>query len=254
MLLLSGFVMAQHTEGRVVYEEIFETNLETEMSFEGSGMDSTMMSDLEAQMMEMMANMPKPKKELLFNAEASIFQNFEEEKDEQFTGNNQNIMIVMDMPEDIFYSNMREGVVVEQRDLMGKQFLIEDELFIPTWKMTGETMDIAGYSCMKAEGRIDSTEYVAWFAPQIPVSTGPLNMTGLPGLILSLESSTSDITFVASAVELGEGMGAGIVAPDKGKSVSRKKFEKIQEEKMQEMEKMYGGSDGNSIFIEIEEH
>ena len=56
MLLLSGFVMAQHTEGRVVYEEIFETNLETEMSFEGSGMDSTMMSDLEAQMMEMMAN------------------------------------------------------------------------------------------------------------------------------------------------------------------------------------------------------
>src|SRR5699024_6103127 len=55
------------------------------------------------------------------------------------------------------------------------------------WEITGETTEIAGFQCTKATCNIKGNEFIAWFTPTIPISYGPMNLHGLPGLILQAE-------------------------------------------------------------------
>jgi hypothetical protein len=60
-----------------------------------------------------------------------------------------------------------------------------------------------GYVCQKATVQLDSaTNLVAWFTPQIPVSTGPGVNAGLPGLILEMAMNGDQRTVVATQVDL----------------------------------------------------
>jgi len=58
------------------------------------------------------------------------------------------------------------------------------------WKITQESKQIGKYLCFKA---IDITSKnkkmkpIVWFTPQIPVSFGPLEYNGLPGLVILVE-------------------------------------------------------------------
>ncbi len=45
---------------------------------------------------------------------------------------------------------------------------------------------MAGYTCQKATTRYEGRDYVAWFAPKIPISDGPYKFSGLPGLIVEI--------------------------------------------------------------------
>lgn len=53
------------------------------------------------------------------------------------------------------------------------------------WKITNETKMILGYKCKKAKGEFRGRVYNVWFTTQIPISLGPWNIDGLPGLILA---------------------------------------------------------------------
>ena len=62
---------------------------------------------------------------------------------------------------------------------------------LPTWIITNETKQIAGYTCYKAIGTYKSVVYPekkstleAWFVPEIPYSTGPNQYNNLPGLLV----------------------------------------------------------------------
>jgi len=114
------------------------------------------------------------------------------------------------------------------------------------WKMTGEQKSILDYPCMKATYEKDSTTVVAWFTPQIPVSAGPSRYTGLPGMILEMEFNDGERKVVATEVELKALEKDIIVAPKKGKKVTQEEYEKIQEEKMKELEQEFGGSSSGS--------
>lgn len=248
-LLIAGASMAQ-SSGRVIYEEKF--NFEPNIQMEGA--DSAMMSNMEQQIMEMMANMPSQKKELLFTPDAALFHDYEERVDKQYTesGAGMEMMVVMDTPEEVYYTDLQNNKSVEQRDLMGKKFLINEDIEKSKWKLTGETQEIAGYMCTRAVMVEDSSEVVAWFTGQIPVSVGPLGSGQLPGLILSLELTEHDISYTASSVELTEVDPSSIVPPSEGKKISREKYVKLAEEKQKEMERQYGGGEGGGVFIEID--
>ena len=92
---------------------------------------------------------------------------------------------------------MKEQRYVKQSDLLGKVFLIEDSLKTNAWKLQGETKNIGTYTCLKQhwnaevdldmDGRFKKNQTVtAWYTPQIPVSNGPEEFQGLPGLILEI--------------------------------------------------------------------
>ena len=55
-----------------------------------------------------------------------------------------------------------------------------------TWKITEDTLSIAGYICQQATCRFRGRNFTAWFAMDIPVQNGPWKFGGLPGLILKI--------------------------------------------------------------------
>lgn len=86
---------------------------------------------------------------------------------------------------------------------------------------------------------IQMTEIVAWYTPQIPVSQGPSEFWGLPGLILEL--SIGDTTMLCSKIVINPKEKTKIEAPDKGDVVTKKEYKKIVFKKMNEFRGSYSG-------------
>jgi len=82
----------------------------------------------------------------------------------------------------------------------------------------------------------------AWYTPQIPVSNGPGEYAGLPGLILELNVYRT--TILCSKIILNPKESESIDPPTKGKEVSRKEYNKIVKEKMDEMRENFRGRGG----------
>jgi len=181
------------------------------------------------------------------------------------------------------YKNIKSKQFLQDQEFFGKQFLISDSLAKINWKLGTETKQIGQYLCMKAtatkpidefdwrsmrrkpksketkEGEIkkDSTattitedieipketEVTAWYTPQIPVSQGPGDFWGLPGLIL--EVNTDKTTILCSKIIMNPQEKVQIKAPEKGTVVSRKEYNETVKKKMEEMRSMYGGRRNN---------
>ena len=158
---------------------------------------------------------------------------------------------------------------------MGKKFLISNDPDKIKWVMEKEQKMIGNYLCFKATAKVpkpktmtsvwrntekqndsikDSSideskeEYLtitAWYTPQIPVSHGPAQYGGLPGLILEL---TNDSTvMLCTKVVMNPDKRIQISEPKKGEFVSRKEFENIVEAKTKEMRDMWRGGRSKSI-------
>lgn len=82
----------------------------------------------------------------------------------------------------------------------------------------------------------------AWYTPQIPVSNGPGEYWGLPGLILEINADRT--TMLCTKIVLNPDEKEDIKKPSKGKEVTRKEYNDIVKQKMEEMREMYGGRRG----------
>jgi GLPGLI family protein len=169
------------------------------------------------------------------------------------------------------YVNPGKNEFLEEMEIFGKKFLIVDELEPYRWKITNEKKKIGDYTVIKAEFLdineqttisldnseqktetiMDTTLITAWYTPEIPVSQGPANTWGLPGLILELKDG--NLSYLCTKVELNPAEPVMIVKPAKGKQVTREEAENIRDEKLQEMMKKYdtGGEDGHTQVIRI---
>ena len=165
------------------------------------------------------------------------------------------------------YINPSKNEFMEETEIFGKRFLIKDELPEFKWKITNEKKKISDYTVTKAvytditermmmtlsdnehssETVTDTTTVVAWFTTEIPVSQGPNNTYGLPGLILELKED--NLTFLCTKIELNPTTPVSIRKPTKGKVVTREEAETIREEKMQEMMKKYDTGDGGTTRV-----
>ena len=100
----------------------------------------------------------------------------------------------------------------------------------------------------KDEAKKDSTETVkvtedieipkkitvtAWYTPQIPVSNGPGEYWGLPGLILEINEGRT--TILCTEIVLNPSEKIEITKPTKGDKVTRKEYVSIITKKMEEM-------------------
>lgn len=77
----------------------------------------------------------------------------------------------------------------------------------------------------------------AWYTPQIPVSLGPGEYQGLPGLILEVNADRT--TILCSKIILNPQEKNDIKVPSKGKEVSKKEYAEIVKKKMEEMREMF---------------
>ena len=93
------------------------------------------------------------------------------------------------------------------------------------WKITQESKNIGGYICFKAIDLSSKKKTTSvWFAPQIPVSFGPKDFNGLPGLVLLVEMKKR--TFTASKIVLNPKKKIKIKKPTKGRKETIEEYNK----------------------------
>ncbi len=99
------------------------------------------------------------------------------------------------------YKNMSTREMTSSKQVFNTEFLIKDSIPSIQWFITNEFREIAGIECRRANAVIfDSIYVVGFFSPQIPISSGPESLGGLPGMILGLAIPSMNTTWFATKV------------------------------------------------------
>ena len=136
------------------------------------------------------------------------------------------------------YVDLDEGRIVETHEFMGRTFRVVDQRPVYEWRLTSEQAEHLGYMVIKATAEHDSTSIEAWFTPEIPVQGGPGPYGGLPGMILVVSVDDGYTKYFATEIALGDVEEGLIKVPDEGREMSREEYDKVVEEKMEEMRKL----------------
>jgi GLPGLI family protein len=162
------------------------------------------------------------------------------------------------------FKNTKAKTYTKEQDLTGKMFLIKDNLDVLEWDFKDESKLVGQHLCFKAVAKrmvpnieqfrfgrgnnssenkpkdsLKLIEVVAWYTPDIPVSNGPGDYWGLPGLILEINADNTQI--VCTKLVINPKDKVNIKKPSKGKVVTQKEYDDIFTKKMKEMREMYGG-------------
>lgn len=215
---------------------------------------------------DMMPSEIATKKELVFNNNLSVFQDSKENVSEDIEMSSDDgsfkMIIEQDDTEDILYTDLKAKTTLHQTGFMGKEFLIEEDLERPKWKITDERIKYLGHVCQKAtmvqtippgpgakEGETPKErQVVAWFTPEIHCSVGPDSFNQLPGAILMISVDDGKTEIKATEIIFDSPESERLEKPTKGQKVSGEEYEKIMAEKLKEMEEMYGGRNGTIMI------
>ena len=265
-LFITGSVFAQDFSGRATYKTHRKSSFE---------LDSTTMAanpGIQEQMEAQMRKMFQKTFTLDFTKSESMYKEEQELDAPKGPSANGGVMVMVmggNGSSDILYKNISENRMAHKTELMGKVFLIKDNLEAYDWELTGETKNIGNYTCYKAvyekeeediqidmiDGEVKEEKVtkkrtlVVWYTTDVPISNGPNNYGGLPGLIL--EVNDGDQTIVCSELVLNPKEAKEIKEPVKGKIVTREKFSKISLEKTKEMMDRFRSRDGKGLEIRI---
>lgn len=268
LTLCSIRLVAQEFHGMAVYES--KTNLKDIKFDSKDGND-----EMDKMILESMKKQFEKKFLMDFNKNESVY--YEEQKLDAPSGGSTGFSMTFTSSSGgggKTYKNIKERTQIVEEDFFGKEFLVTDSLTTWKWELKEETKKIGNYTCYKAihvtpvtaddlkqyedlkkqQETSKTTFFVmdepkerittVWYTPEIPVSQGPGEFWGLPGLIL--EASYDETTILCSKVVLNPKSKNEIKKPKKGKKVTKKEYESLIEKQMEQMK----DSDGN-IKIEI---
>jgi len=248
ILILPLFFQAQSFSGEATYQSASSLDFK---------MDSTQITPEQQKMIkERLSKALQKEYTLTFTKTESLFKEIEQL--EEGSGRMAGMMTMMSGAGSLVYKNVQTLDLIEQSEIFGKMFLIRDTLDTYDWKLEKGNKLIGSYTCYKAvldrevvqrsfrseeEGgsSFDTTtiSITAWYTPQIPLNIGPDIYWGLPGLIM--EINTDRTTILCTKVVLNKDKEITIDPPKKGDKVTRDEYTKIVEDKLKEMEEMYGG-------------
>lgn len=235
VLGVSGY--SQVTEGEIIYET--KVDLHRNIPDEMAGMK------------DRIPPYRTSKDILVFTKEEAIFKQYKDPNDVEQAPtpgrggfrfrnrNNQNEL----------YRNLSDGTSVNSQEFFGKKFLINGTTSNLKWKMTGQTKQVGDYFCQKAIYQDTTQEIVVWFSPMIPVTAGPDNYGGLPGMILYVNINDGERIITALEINQKEISAGTIEQPTEGEVITMEDFEKLREEKMAEMREEFGGNGQRRMFI-----
>lgn len=249
---------AQLKEGRIVYDRVFQ------LPVRSFNMDP-----------EVAAQIPKSRTdqfELLFSNNQSLWQilpNAANEGDGNTFSGGGMVMRFAGAGNTVAYSNLEKGTTVSQREIADKNYVVTDSIRKLEWKLTEETKTILNYTAKKAVSKRvstrmqmtmengemkrtpiqDTSEIIAWYTTDIPVSSGPEFQGQLPGMILELDIAKGQTVY--KAIEISPKVNTGkIKEPKDGKKMTAAEFSKERERVMEEMRKNMPAGSGNVIRIQ----
>ena len=256
-------VQAQQQQGKVIYERTMQMQIRFATNDGGGEQEN------------IMPRTRKDKFELSFANNQTLWKQMEqEESEEDMVFNNEGggggmqIRMIGPGGDDIMFSNLGTSKRTEQRELGTKKYIVEDSIRPMNWKLSDETKTLLGHVCRQAisqrigtrmmmnmdNGKVerkeiaDTSNIVAWFTTDIPVSTGPADYQGqLPGLILEMDINNGRTIYTALEV-LAKVDIATIKEPKGSKKLTPAEFDKERTKMFEEMEKNNGGS-GRTIRI-----
>ncbi len=132
----------------------------------------------------------------------------------------------------VFYYNATTHECINQRKTLGKTFLVTSDPL--QWETHNESKKIGNYTCYKAttnqeielnNGQRKTFLITAWYTPEIPISFGPKNYGGLPGLIIESDMNGA-FRFIASKINVNPKKEVIIQRPTKGEPITEKELEK----------------------------
>ncbi len=167
------------------------------------------------------------KHQLVFNDSSAVYLPAEEEeRPDPFENNNGFRMVKRIGSDDICFTNFNTQLQVQQKELGDKQYLIQDTVRQPAWKIEQDTMLILGHVCRKAVLQNRNNQVVtAWFAENITPPAGPEMFGGLPGTILNLSINNGEMTYTALSIS-DKINPKQLQAPRKGVAITREEFDK----------------------------
>lgn len=119
------------------------------------------------------------------------------------------------------YSDFTTNESLVQKQVFEQVFLVKDSVRKIKWKITGETRDVAGYTCRRANGiMMDSIYVVAFYTDKIHFSGGPETFNGLPGMILEVALPHENVIWRATKVTDVTLADNTVAPPKKGKPVN----------------------------------
>jgi GLPGLI family protein len=220
---------ASTTEGVIIFEE--KINLHRRITDE--------------QMKAMVPEFRSSKMELYFKGDECLYKAPEEDDDEQEMrggGGGGGMRMRFGRPSSEIYRNFATEKRVEQRDAMGKKYLVEDTLRVIAWKLGTDTKKILNYDCVKAtfEDTARKQKITAWFTESLALTAGPANFGSLPGMILGVDVNNGEMQFTALKIDFKTVKAEDIKAPSKGEKITDAAYRK----KMEEMFQRNGGGNG----------
>lgn len=261
IFLLSGNVNAQGFQGKAHY--LSKTTIDLN-SFGGGQLSEAQKKQTEARMKSLLEKTYV----LSFNQEESIFKEDEKLAAPAGAGGGRGFGggFANSFAPGAQYKNLKTKTFLQDQEFFGKQFLIKEDMEPLEWKMGTESKQIGQYTVFKAtatkastdvdftsvfrrggrnnagntastedkpaEEEVKMIEVVAWYTPQVPVSQGPGEYWGLPGLILEL--SAGNLTMLCTKIVINPEEKTKIEAPNKGDVVTKEEYNKIITKKMEE--------------------
>ncbi|MGB3345201.1 MAG: GLPGLI family protein [Aequorivita sp.] len=274
LLIFSLQSFAQNISGQAYYES------KTTVDLDAFGNNREMTDDMKKMIAERMKSALEKTYILTFNKEESIYK--EEAKLDANPMNAGLNMMIGSFTPGLQYKNLKTGELIQENEFFGKQFLVTDSIDNLDWKLGKESKQIGQYVVFKATAikRVDPNDFqmarpkkkddkanenddakkeesqdpmemieipkeievTAWYTPQIPVSNGPGEYAGLPGLIMELNFYRT--TLLCSKIVMNPNNPDKIERPKKGKKVSQEEYAAIVKEKMEELRENFQNSGG----------
>ena len=259
VFILTTPLRAQDFQGKAVYESKSNLNID----FSKSGIPADRIKIFQERMK---SNLEKTY-ELTFNKTTSIYRE-EEKLDQTSSRGGMRFLMITGGASGKHYKNVQTKKSTKENEFSGKNFLIKDELVVYNWKMEKETKMIGDQLSFKATtvinmpvrremsfGRRNSSEeekrdeeetkkpltepviVTAWYTLDIPISQGPGDYWGLPGLIL--EVSVRDTKIMCTKIVLNPKEKTELKEPTKGKIVTQEEYDEIVAKKTEEMRERF---------------
>jgi len=227
LLLFAKIGYSQNFQGKVLYKSYILENV----------MDSSTFQKKDKQVADALTFVNKSVKtnsmkfELKFTNSESLFQKEPIMKKDNDYG--YDIAEIIYGGKNIYYYNSITGERLTNKKVYGDDYLVVGNMKDIKWTLTNQRKKIGNYSCLKATSilKIKNSKGIffkditAWYAPEIPVSFGPKDYCGLPGLILELIEG--NINYSAYKLILNPKEKIEIFKPKKGKIITQEELDKI---------------------------
>ena len=152
------------------------------------------------------------------------------------------------------YQNFNSKTIIATNASIGTSYLVKDAMDLIPWKLSKDTKKIQNIECFSAQAEYRGRVWTAWYAPSIPISSGPWKLYGLPGMILEAEDIKKLIKFECVAIIIPPLINMVIEIPKARNTktneqpISTKEYAVLTEKDIESAEKMSYTLDGQNYY------